>query len=325
MIKGETATLSATVFPYDATDQTVTWTSSDATIASVDQNGKVTALAGGSVIIKAAAGEKYATCSVNITVPVSSVSLDKTSLDLIKGESFALTATVNPWDASDKTVTWSSSNSSVAKVTDGLVEAVGGGSALITVNASGITATCSVTVTVPVSSVTLDKNSLDMIKGESARLTATVNPSDATDKTVTWTSSDSYVARVSNGLVEAVGGGSAVITVNASGKTATCSVTVTVPVSSISLDKSSVTLKQNETVQLTASVSPSDATDKTVTWTSSNTTVATVDSTGKVKALKEGSAVITAKAGDKTATCSITVSNNTSGGGHEGTGTETWN
>lgn len=325
MIKGETATLSATVFPYDATDQTVTWTSSDATIASVDQNGKVTALAGGSVIIKAAAGEKYATCSVNITVPVSSVSLDKTSLDLIKGESFALTATVNPWDASDKTVTWSSSNSSVAKVTDGLVEAVGGGSAVITVNASGNTATCSVTVAVPVSSVTLDKSSLDMIKGESARLTATVNPSDATDKTVTWTSSDSYVARVSNGLVEAVGGGSAVITVNASGKTATCSVTVTVPVSSISLDKSSVTLKQNETVQLTASVSPSDATDKTVTWTSSNTTVATVDSIGKVKALKEGSAVITAKAGDKTATCSITVSNNTSGGGHEGTGTETWN
>ena len=325
IVKGNTLTLTATVSPSNATDKSVTWTSSDVSVATVNSNGVVTAVDGGSAVIRATAEGKYAECQITVTVPVSSVSLDKSSLSMIKGETASLVATVNPYNATDKSVTWTSSNTSVAKVTDGLVEAVGGGSAVITVNASGKTATCSVTVTVPVSSVSLDKSTLDLIKGESATLVATVNPSDATDKTVTWASSDSNVARVSNGLVEAVGGGSAVITVNASGKTATCAVTVTVPVSSISLDKSSVTLKQNETVQLTATVSPSDATDKTVTWTSSNTTVASVDSSGRVKALKEGSAVITAKAGDMTATCSITVSNNTSGGGHEGTGTETWN
>ena len=230
-----------------------------------------------------------------------------------------------PRDATNQFVMWSSSDTSVATVdNDGTVTAIGEGSATITADASGKTATCEVTVTVPVSSVSLSQSSLALIKGESATLTATVNPSDATNKTVTWSSSNIYVARVTNGLVEAVAGGSAVITARAGGEQATCSVTVTVPVGSISLDITSATLKQNETIQLTASVGPNDATDKTVTWSSSNSSFVTVDDTGKVHALAEGSAVITAKAGDKTATCSITVSKNTSGGGHEGTGEETW-
>ena len=124
--------------------------------------------------------------------------------------------------------------------------------------------------------------------------------------------------------MKAVGGGDAIISVNASGHTAQCAVVVSVPVNSICLNTTSVSLKQNQTTQLTATVGPDDATDKTVTWSSSDTLIASVDSSGTVRAIQEGYATITAKAGDKQATCAVIVSNNGSGS-HEGTGEEEWN
>ncbi len=324
----QSTTLVATVSPNDADDKTVTWESSNSSIASVDSNGKVYAVKEGQAVVTATAGSKSASCTVNVSkkvIPVTSVSLDKTSLALIKGEAATLTATVNPSDATDKSATWSSSDATIASVDQsGKVTALAGGSVTIKAAAGEKFATCSVMITVPVSSVSLDKKTLSLIMGESATLTATVNPSDATDKTVTWSTSNASVATVTNGLVKATGGGTATITVNASGKTATCTVNVAIPVSSITLNMSSVKLKQNETVQLSATVGPDDATDKSVTWSSSDSSIATVDSNGKVKALKQGSAVISAKAGEKTATCSLTVSNSSSGG-LEGTGDEEWN
>ena len=309
LVKGQSETLTATVKPDDATDKKVTWSSSNTSIATVDQYGKVTAVAGGSATITAKAGDKQATCTVTVTVPVSSITLNKTSLALIKGQSETLTATVKPDDATDKKVTWSSSNTSVATVDqNGKVTAVGGGSATITAKAGDKQATCTVTVTVPVSSVTLNKTSLALIKGQSETLTATVKPDDATDKKVTWSSSNTSVATVDqNGKVTAVGGGSATITAKAGDKQATCSVTVTVPVSSVTLNKTALALIKGQSETLTATVKPDDATDKKVTWSSSNTSVATVDQNGKVVAIAGGSATITAKAGDKQATCSVTV------------------
>lgn len=179
--------------------------------------------------------------------------------------------------------------------------------------------------TVAVTSVTLSSTSLSLVEGDSQTLTATVNPADATEKTVTWASSDAQVASVSGGKVTAVKEGSATITASCGGKSATCAVTVqkkVIPVSTITLNKTEVTLKQNETFQLTATVGPDDATDKTVTWTSGDAAVATVTD-GLVKALKEGTVTVTAKAGDKTATCTVKVSNATTGG-NEGTTDENW-
>lgn len=179
--------------------------------------------------------------------------------------------------------------------------------------------------TVAVTSVTLSQTSLAMVEGDTQTLTATVNPSDATDKTVTWTSSDAQVASVAGGKVTAVKPGNATITASCGGKSATCAVTVekkVIPVSAITLNKTEVTLKQNETFQLTATVAPDDATDKTVAWTSSDATVATVTD-GLVKALEEGTVTVTAKAGDKTATCTVKVSNAQTGG-NEGTSDENW-
>ena len=164
---------------------------------------------------------------------------------------------------------------------------------------------------IAISSISLDKTSLTLTEGESATLAATVKPDNATNKTVSWTSSNSSVATVdASGKVTAVAEGTATITAKAGDKTTTCSVTVkkkTVAVSSVSLDKTSLELTVGETATLVATVIPDIATDKTVSWSSSSSSVATVDDSGKVTAVAKGAAIIMAKAGDKTAVCSVTV------------------
>ena len=221
------------------------------------------------------------------TVPVSSVELSKTSLDLAEGEEATLTATVKPSDATDRSVSWRSSDETVVSVNNGRVKALKPGNATVTATAGGKSATCSVRVsqrTVAVTAIHLDKDSLDLTEGDEATLTATVEPADATDKTVTWASTDTKIATVANGKVTAVKEGTATITAKAGGKTATCVVTVDkrfITVTSIELDKTSLELTEGDEAVLTATVKPDDATDKTVEWISSASSVATVTD-GKV-------------------------------------------
>ena len=167
---------------------------------------------------------------------------------------------------------------------------------------------------IPVESVSLDKTELSLVEGDSETLTATVKPDNATDKTVTWSSSDGSVATVdANGKVTAVKEGTATITAKAGEKTATCTVTVAkkvIAVESVTLNKESLALVEGDSETLTATVKPDNATDKSVTWSSSDSSVATVDANGKVTAVKEGTATITAKAGEKSATCTVTVKKN---------------
>ena len=255
-------------------------------------------------------------------VPVTSVQIGSSSLALEPGETANLTATVLPSNATDKSVSWSSNNTGVATVdNNGKVTAVAAGSAVITVTTTdgGKTATCNVTVTnpaVPVQSVSLDKTELSMTVGENATLTATVMPANADNKAVTWSSNNTSVATVDNtGKVTAVAAGSAVITVTTTdgGKTATCTVTVTnpdIPVQSVSLNKTELSLIIGENATLIATVLPENAVNKAVTWSSSNTAIATVDANGKVTAVAAGEAIITVTTtdGGKTATCTVTVS-----------------
>ena len=142
-------------------------------------------------------------------------------------------------------------------------------------------------------------------------MSASVSPEDATDKTVTWSSSDPAIATVGDsGKLTAIKKGSAVITAKAGDKKAECKVTVsqkTIPVESIKINKTELSLVEGETFTLSATITPEDATDKTVTWSSSDPAIATVGDFGKVTAIKKGSAVITAKAGDKKAECTISV------------------
>ena len=257
-----------------------------------------------------------------VNYKVTGVSLSSDTLTLNVGESSTLTATITPDNATDKSVAWESDAPGVATVENGTVTAIKAGTATITATAadgSGEKATCTVTVnaaeTVPVQSVSLDKTSLELTEDETAQLTATVKPDDATNKNVTWESSNTSVATVNaTGEVTAIGAGTATITVTTvdQSKTATCEVTVTaapVPVTGVSLNKDSTSLTVGGTETLTATVKPEDATNKAVTWTSSNSTVATVDQNGVVTAVAPGAATITVTTADGsfTAACTVTV------------------
>lgn len=145
MKEGDTETLIATVRPDNATDKTVSWSSSDTGIATVDANGKVTAVKEGAATITAKAGEKSTTCAVTVKndVPVTMVELNRTTLSLIAGETASLVATVKPDEATDKTVIWSSSDSQIASVDNqGKITAIAKGHASITAKAGDKTADC---------------------------------------------------------------------------------------------------------------------------------------------------------------------------------------
>mgnify|MGYP001622933072 CR=1 FL=1 len=267
---GASVTLKYTVAPEGCTD-TVTWRSSDTSVATVsngaDNAGQVTGVAAGEATITLQVGNLTDTCTVTVTqdetVAVTGIELNKTELTLTEGGSETLTATVTPDNATDKTVTWASNKESVATVENGVVTAVGEGTATITATAGGYEASCVVTVnpaTVDVTGVTLDKTSATLyINGESGTntvtLTATVTPDNATDKTVTWTSNKESVATVENGVVTAVGEGTATITASAGGKSAACTVTV--------LDGSNV-VNVDTAEELVAAVADSDNEGKTI-------------------------------------------------------------
>nr|WP_288302310.1 Ig-like domain-containing protein [uncultured Anaerotignum sp.] len=327
LVEGSNQTLTATVEPTNATNKNVTWSSDHEAVATVDQNGTVTARRGGQAIITVttADGSKTATCTVRVRIqigePVQSVGLNKTELALEVGKTGTLEAKVEPSDATNKNVTWSSSNSEVATVDNGVVTAVSAGEAIITVTTEdgAKTATCKVTVnapqTVPVTGVTLDKAELTLEKGSTGTLKATVEPQNATNNTVTWSSSNEEVATVDqHGTVTAVRAGTATITVTTEDgvKTATCKVTVnapqTVPVTGVTLDKAELMLKEGSTGTLTATVEPQNATNNTVTWSSSNPEFVTV-ANGTVTAVSAGTATITVTTadGNHKATCTVTV------------------
>ena len=323
--EGETATISFTVEPSNASNKGVSFTSSDTSVVTVDENGVVTAVGPGTATITITTKDGSYTATVTVTVKGKSVAVSGVSLDIVEvtikeGDSVTLTATVKPDDAADKSVSWSSSDDAVASVADGVVTGVKAGSATITVktNDGGKTATCAVTVeakAVAVESVSLDKSELSLEVGEEATLTATVKPADATDKEVSWSSSDPSVATVDEGgkvVAKAPGTTAVTVTTKDGAKSASCAVTVKakgVAVESVSLDKSELTLIVGEDATLKATVKPDDATDKSVSWASDKEAVATVDEGGKVSAKAEGEATITVttKDGGKTATCKVTV------------------
>ena len=307
LTKGESQTLVATVKPDGATYKALTWTSSDSKIASVDSKGKVKALAVGSATITVKADDQQATCVVTVTVPIQSITLNKSELTLTKGQSETLVATLKPEDTSDNTVTWSSSNQTVATVdANGKVTAVNGGKATITAKAGGKTASCAVTVEVPVESISLNRDNITLGEGESYTLRATLTPKNATDP-LTWSSSDESIATVDQyGKITAIRAGVANVVAKAGNEQATCVVMVIKRVTSVFLDMSSLTIFVGNTSSLTVTVLPDDATDKSVTWNSNNTNVATVEN-GVVKGIGVGTATITATAGNVSATCSVLV------------------
>ena len=233
MTVGDKDTLSVGYVPENAENKSVVWSSSDEAIVTVEE-GVLTAVAAGDAVITADCDGVTDECIVTVNekdIEVESVELNKTEAELVVGETFRLEATVLPEEASGLTVTWSSSASEIVSVDDeGNVSALSEGKATITAEAGGVTATCDVTVSsasIPVESVTVSEESIEIKIGETFTLTATVLPENAEDKTVTWSSSDNAIATVSDdGVVTGVAVGNATIVAAAGQRTAVCSVKV---------------------------------------------------------------------------------------------------
>lgn len=304
-------------------DKRLSYSSSNNKIVSVNSDGKLKAVKGGKVTITVKSKAKPQikdSFTVVVGNPVSKITLNKTSLSLVKGKSSTLKVTVAPTNAKLKDVTYSTSDKKIATVDkNGKITAVKVGKATITVTAkdgSGKSAKCQVTVKpVLVSKVTLDKQTAAIKIGGTVTLKATVTPSNAANKAVKFTTSDSTVATVdSNGKVTAKKVGKATITATAkdgSNKSAKCVVTVNpILVSKVSFGTVEKTLKRGEEFTLKATVAPSNATNKKIKYISSDDSIATVDASGKIKAVKVGSVIIKAIAQDgsnKYASCSVAV------------------
>ena len=302
MQRDATMQLTATVTPEDADNRTVTWRSDDDGIAQVDGAGLVTAVSVGTTTITATTGdgtELTASCTVTVTPKVvQSITISEETLTLEVDETAVLTATVHPQDADDASVTWHSNNSGVATVDGGEITAVATGTAVITVK-----------------SIIMDESQVTIERTKTARLSVTVMPEDAGDKSVTWSSDNDGIATVDgSGLVTAVAAGTAIIratTNDGSNLTAECQVTVTpLKATGISIDRTEATLERDATLQLTATVTPDDADDRTVTWSSADSGIARVDGAGLVTAVSVGTTTITVTTGDGTgltASCTVTV------------------
>jgi uncharacterized protein YjdB len=338
---GGTTSLVATVQPANASNKSLVWSSSNTSVATVSNTGVVTGLAKGSATITVKTQSGNATASVGITVeenqpmtiPVASVSVTQ-SATIKVGATANLSATVQPATATNKAVTWSSSNTSVATVSaTGEVKGVAKGNATITVTTAdgNKTATSAITVeenqptTIPVTGVSVTQSATIKV-GATANLSATVQPATATNKAVTWSSSNTSVATVSaSGEVKGVAKGSATITVaTADGnKTATSAITVeenqptTIPVTGVSVTPNA-TVNVGATATLSATVAPANATNKAVSWSSGNTSVATVSANGLVTGVAKGSATITVTTADGNRTAASTVTVNAVDNGNNG-------
>ncbi|OCN01012.1 hypothetical protein A7X67_01510 [Clostridium sp. W14A] len=314
--KGDTQVISAAVVPDNAKNRHFSWTSTDSSVCTVTQTGAVTGINyGTTTIVVISDNGVMASCRVTVVSRVTGVTLDKTQVTMIPGASEQLTATVLPADAANKGVSWESSDPVVCTIdSTGKITAVGAGQATITVmtQESGYYAECLVTVKIPVSGITLDKTALTIAKGANDTLKATVYPSNTTEPGVMWATSNGGVCTVDqSGNIHAVNIGGAIISATTKDglHVATCTINVVIPVTGVSVSPGALTLIKGTTGAVTAAVSPSDATDKTVFWTSSDSNIASVDSNGTVSANNVGTATITVKTedGGYTASCSVTV------------------
>ena len=316
-IDAKSIQLRAIVYPENALNKEIIWTSSNPQIARVNENGLVTLVKPGEVTIIARSADNpeiMELCNINIEVPVSTVALDESEVTMYVGQSKRLTYTVLPANASKTAVTWTSTKSNVASVDSaGRVTARQVGSTVIMLKTldGGHTAYCTINVRQIAEGIKFDSAELELFTGQVHKLEYTLIPANATDSELLWEASDTKVITVNEkGEVTAKGPGVAFVIVRTeSGGMSYVKVTVKQPVSGIIMNFSEKTIYVRESFDLKVSVSPSEASNLGVEWKSSNTNVATVSNTGEVVGVKAGMAIITATTldGGYTANCVVTV------------------
>ena len=313
LVVGDTETLIANVLPAGATNPNVTWHSDDESVATVDDDGEVTAVSEGTAIITVRTVDGNFTADVEITVTpapvlVTSVQIDRTRLFLtLGGESVTVSAFVFPRYATNQNVSWEIADANIATVDDdGVVTAVAVGETTITVTAEcgGYTDTIPVEVepvTIPVTGVTLNRNTVELAVGGTTTLIHTIAPADATNQNVKWISMDPSIANVDqNGVVTAIWSGTTFIYVSTDDGYFydRAEITVIIPVTGVTLNRNALTLTVGSDADLWANVEPFYATNRNVTWATSNPAVASivVDAHGTVlvTAVAVGTTTITA-------------------------------
>ena len=329
----ETVKLNATVLPENADNKNVHFTSDNDAVATVDDNGLVTALSSGEAVITVITedGKKTAKCKITVEkeiIQLKTITITNAPAELENGAQVQLGIKYIPDNTTQsKSVEWKTSDASVAVVSStGLVTAKKTGTVTITAVSkadSSIQSKVTIKVLSHITDVTVTGPSGTLYTDTKYKFTAKITPDDTTDnKTVIWSVSDSNIAQIAkDGTLSFKKAGTVdvIATVKAtSSNTVIKKLTVTgvkrvINVSSVALDKTTVNLKKGETVKLNATVAPADADNKEVTYTSSNSAVAKVDNTGLVTALSSGEAVITVttKDGSKTASCKVTVAKET--------------
>ncbi len=316
----ETTKINVYVKPEDATIPEITYKSSDETVVKVDENGNITPVGEGTATITVTSVDdptKTDTVTVTVKIPVTDITVDKTEISLNKGETDKITVTeVKPVEATNKEVTYESSDETVVKVDEnGNIVAVGEGTATITVTSKDnkdVKEEIPVTVKIPVTELTVtDDFTLNV--GEEKNVDAKVNE-DATNKELIYESSNPGVVKIdSDGNVVAVGEGTATITVTSKEDpsiTETVTVTVKIPVVDIEVEREDITLTEGDSDKITVTVIPNEATNKGVTFESDNENVIKVDEEGNIEAVGEGTATVTITSKDDesiTETVTVTV------------------
>jgi uncharacterized protein YjdB len=329
MLVGDTVRLTATTQDAAGTvlaGRAITWSSSNPSVVTVSSTGLATGASAGTATITATSEGKNASATVTVAnVPVASVVITPATALVLVGASVQLVA--SPKDAagnvlSGRAITWTSSASATATVTStGLVTGVGAGAVTITAMSEGMTGSAAVTVNpVPVASVSLSPATVSVAVGQAVQLTATprdANGNPLSGRVVTWATSNAAVATVTSsgqvtvGVVTGVAAGSATITATSEGKIASSTATVTlVPVASVAVTPAAATITGGSNLQLSAvtrDAAGNTLTGRVVTWSSSNTSVATVSGSGLIVGQSAGSATITATSESAGGTSAITV------------------
>ena len=322
LFAGQEATLTATTVPDDVKDRTIAWSSSDNTVATV-KNGRVTALRSGDAVITVSSpGGASASCSVSVRQPLpEQLVINPSDLIIEVGDQVNLRVSSIPATAI-LNVAWTSSDPSIVEISGSgrsvSITAKSEGEAIVTATSAdnNVAATATVRVVapgIPATAITISPGSLSLFEGETAQLTATVEPENVSNKFIIWTSNNESIATVdATGTVTAVGASNVPCIITARcgkvSRSATVRVSRFIAVESIALTPAELSLEPGKSAQLTATVLPENATDKSLAWQSSNENVATVDSQGKVDIISSGSAVITVTALDGSgvsATCTV--------------------
>ncbi len=312
MVRGDELTLDVTVYPEGAGEgKNIIWSSNDSEVVTVD-NGCLVAVGTGSAVITANVGGRRATCTVEVIVPLEGITLTDMELDYNPQTTYQLGATLNPEDTTDDvTLSYESSDTSVVGVDPvGGLHTTGTGTAEITVTAGDFEETCMVTVVSPLKKLVFEEEEIELNKGESMQLVVTPSPKNTTDEiNLSYESSDEEIVSVdSDGCITALSAGSAKITVTSGSISAVCTVNVSVPLEGIEISSESLQLEKGSSASLSVSLQPEDTTEETdITYSSDNTSVATVDADGTVNAVGAGSAVITASTGALVDSCTVNV------------------